>query len=58
VRAASFDLAGDLKKAERGIGIQLPESVREARKQLHPIMENAKKDGKTVNFIGEKNTLY
>lgn len=54
VRSASFDLAEDLKDAGRGVEIQLPRSVREARKPLYAHMEAAKKDRKTVKFIGKK----
>jgi archaellum component FlaC len=54
VRSASFDQADDLRDVARGIGIQLPRAVRDARRPLYPKMEEAKKAGKSVKFIGTK----
>jgi len=54
VRSSSFDVAEDLKAAGRGVGVQLPRSVREARRPLYPTMEQAIKDGKRVKFVGKR----
>lgn len=54
VRLKSFDKAEDLKKAGYGIGIQLPRSVRDARKPLYEPMRTAKQEGKRVKFVGKK----
>jgi hypothetical protein len=54
VRSASFELADELKAAERGVGAQLPRSVRDARRPLYPKMEQAIKDNKSVKFVGKK----
>ena len=53
-RYVSFAQADDLKDVARGIGVQLPRAVRDARRPLYPKMEVAKKAGKYVKFIGAK----
>ncbi|XP_060562988.1 uncharacterized protein LOC132722497 [Ruditapes philippinarum] len=53
VRLKSYDKSGELRAAGVGIGIQLPKAIRDARKPLYDVMENAKKAGKTVRFVGK-----
>lgn len=43
VRLQSYDKSEELKAAGYGIGIQLPESIRDARKPLYEPMKEAKK---------------
>jgi hypothetical protein len=54
VRQSSFDRADTLRAAKKGVGAQLPRSVREARKPLYPVMKKAKNEHKTVKFVGKK----
>jgi hypothetical protein len=54
VRSASFEATDELKEAGRGVGAQLPRAVREARKPLYHKMEEAKRAGKQIKFIGKK----
>ncbi|XP_060580229.1 uncharacterized protein LOC132737016 [Ruditapes philippinarum] len=56
VRKSSFerDIADAMKSAKRGVGAQLPRSVREARKPLYPVMKRARDEHKNVKFIGKK----
>jgi hypothetical protein len=54
VRSLSFDKADSLKKTKLGIGAQIPKAIRDARKPSYPAMKEAKKNGKTVKFIGAK----
>jgi hypothetical protein len=53
VRLKSYDKSGELKAAGVGIRIQLPKAIRDARKPLYDVMDNAKKAGKTVRFVGK-----
>ena len=54
VRTAAQHMKEDLKKANLGVGIQLPKEWRDARKQLYPVMQSEKSKGNNVRFIGEK----
>lgn len=54
VRNRSIEYSAALKAENRGIGIQLPKSVRDARKSLYGPMKAAKDAGKHVRFVGKK----
>ena len=54
VRQASYDRAEELKNHNLGVGIQWPQQIRDARKALYPIMQQAKNDGKTVKLVKDK----
>jgi DNA repair exonuclease SbcCD ATPase subunit len=54
IRQRSFDFAGNLKSAKRGVGAQLPKEIREGRKPFYAAMKEAKDAGKEVKFVGTK----
>jgi hypothetical protein len=54
VRSLSFDKEDALKKTKLGICAQIPKAIRDARKPSYPAIKDAKKNGKTVKFIGAK----
>lgn len=54
VRTAGYAKKDELKAKELGIGVQLPKEWRDARKELYPIMQKERMNGKTVKFIGNK----
>ena len=62
VKSKSYERAENLKQANKGIGTQWPQQVREARKVLYPVMQQAKRDGKEVKLVRDKlyidGTLY
>ena len=45
VRQASFNFSDRLKAEKRGVGVQIPKDIRDARKPLYPAMKKAKDDG-------------
>lgn len=62
VKSRSYERANELKQANKGIGMQWPQQVREARKALYPVMQQQKQNGKNVKLVRDKlyidGTLY
>ena len=54
VRQASYARAEELKNHNLGVGIQWPQQIRDARKALYPIMQQAKNNGRTVKLVKDK----
>ena len=62
MKSRSYERANELKQANKGIGMQWPQQVREARKALYPVMQQEKQNGKNVKLVRDKlyidGTLY
>jgi hypothetical protein len=54
VRSKSFANMETLKRNGLGIGVQWPKQVRDARRQLMPIMDREKAKGHSVKFVRDK----
>ena len=55
IRQRSYDFRETLKQCNQGIGVQMPYSVREARKSLYPIMRQERDKGnENVKMVRDK----
>ena len=53
-RKASYELAETMKQQNVNVCLQWPQQVKEARKELYPVMIKEKQNGKTVKLVRAK----